>query len=256
MDKILEWQTVDTSGMDDSGWIISAKRFVAFIDIMGFKSMVNSRDQKYIHNLMKKVVGATKQYENAQYKLSADEATSAIRCSIYSDSIMLYSFNDIAFCLNVMSTALAGITEALYMEGIPFKGGLAHGEMTVDFANSIFFGKPLINAHLLQEELSFYGIVIHGSVEPHLAPYQNIFPTVEYLCQFKMGKAHHRVIHPKIRNYAKPYSEWLTQTIDEFRNMTSGHLRAYVENTQNFLNHVSEHYKQVVIDATVDNQPG
>jgi hypothetical protein len=34
--------------------------------------------------------------------------------------------------------------------------------MTLDYEKSIFFGQPLVDAFLLQDELKFYGIVVHG----------------------------------------------------------------------------------------------
>lgn len=129
------------------------------------------------------------------------------------------------------------------MSGIPHKGALAFGKMTQDYNKSIFFGQPLIDAYLLQEELMMYGIIIHSSAEFEIEKLQiskELF-LFNYQCPFKGRSSHYLTIPPifadegSIEEKYREYQEKLVQGIKEFRNGTSEHPRKYLDNTEAFL---------------------
>lgn len=49
--------------------------------------------------------------------------------------------------------------------GTALRGAIACGTVTADFQKSIFFGQPIIEAYLLEEEQAWYGLVEHSSVD-------------------------------------------------------------------------------------------
>jgi hypothetical protein len=133
-----------------SDWPKTANRYVAYIDIMGFKDMVLRESHSEIHEMMLKIGQYIKDSEEVQW----NKATSKlIKTTYYSDSIIIYSKDDSFYSLDSFICTVAAFTHALLAESIPHKGAVAFGLMTLDTDNSIFFGQPLIDAYILQEEL-------------------------------------------------------------------------------------------------------
>jgi len=146
-------------------WPITANRYVGFIDIMGFKDLVARSTHDEIYILMLKIEDAknlneTVKWGNIQERL--------VKSTMYSDSIILYSKDDSEDSVRAICHTLSALTNDLIVEGIPHKGALAFGEMTLDQERSIFFGQPLIDGFLLQEELAMYGIIIHSSAQKQI----------------------------------------------------------------------------------------
>lgn len=140
------------------------------------------------------------------------------------------------------------MTQDLLTEGIPYKGAMSIGMMTCDIDKSIYFGQPLIDAYYLQEELYFYGVVLHGSVEKEIEERSTSIFTMEYDCPFKKGKSKHKTITPMYmaidtgteqekeeRNKTK---KTLLKSVKDMRFSTSGNLRIYLDSTIKYLDHV------------------
>jgi hypothetical protein len=123
---------------------------------------------------------------------------------------------------------------------------MAFGLMTLDTENSIFFGQPLIDAYLLQEELNFYGIVVHHSAENTILLEDYFLGCfTQFDCPLKNGVVNHKAIYPMLMDY-KLKAEFpkeqqaVTDGLNALRFTVSGHLRKYVENTQKYFSHVIE----------------
>jgi hypothetical protein len=121
---------------------------------------------------------------------------------------------------------------------------MAFGRMTIDTDNSIFFGQPLIDAYILQEELYFYGVIAHASIEQQInekKKNENIEFVCNYSCHFKKGNSVHLTIVPMFltsdENY-KTKHDSLFASINRLRLKTSGYLRKYIDNTELYLNEV------------------
>lgn len=149
--------------------------------------------------------------------------------------------------LYAFTCTVSSLTNDLLIDAIPHKGAAASGVMTLDTVNSIFFGQPLIDAYLLQEELNFYGIVVHATLEQSIQIKTKTDPVpfqIKYLCNFKHGNAFHLVIHPMYAFCYKPElmenTETLLASINKLRLKTSGHLRKYIDNTETYLKDVNK----------------
>jgi hypothetical protein len=160
---------------------------------------------------------------------------------------MIYSKNNSFDSLKSFTATISGIMEDLFESEIPFKGAIAYGKMTLDSARSIFFGKPLIDSYLLQDELHFYGVVVHSSAEKEMSRFGNKIKTLfitNYNCPLKFGSSYHWTIHPI---NADPFGDGVEENNDfkkmlnsvkKLRGKTSGHLRMYIDNTETYLSHV------------------
>lgn len=220
----------------EDDWMPTANRYVAFIDIMGFKNMVEKLKHEEIYSMMKKVNLKRNLAENIDWD---QKNLKLIRTTTYSDSIMVYSKDESKESLDHLIKSVASLTYGLFIEGIPHKGAVAYGLMTLDTKNAIFFGQPLIDAYLIQEELGFYGIVIHGTCESQIEMlYEGKMVYVKnYLCPFKTGFANHLTVYPSFTN-SETYvteSDNMFNSIKKFRFTTSGILRKYIDNTETYL---------------------
>jgi hypothetical protein len=218
-------------------WVVTTNRFVAFIDIMGFKNMVSTLPHNEIYSMMKRIDARIKSAESMNWD---KKDLQLIKTTTYSDSIMLYSKDDSLISIEHLVASVAALTHDLFIEGIPHKGGIAFGLMTLDTENSIFFGQPLIDAYLLQEELFFYGIILHGTCENQIKKVGDI-KTISFvenhLCPLKNGNSNHFTVHP-IFTSSKMYDEKrqkMFNSINDFRFTTSGGLRKYIDNTELYL---------------------
>lgn len=225
----------------ENNWQITANRFVVYIDIMGFKDMVTKTPHQKIYQMMKKIEKEKQNLLNINWR---NRGTDLVDSTTYSDSIMLYSKTGSYSSLRSLLATTAALLNTLFIENIPFTGAMAFGKMTLDPDNSIYFGQPLIDAYLLQEEIHFYGVVLHSSAEDRIDNYWKTknFPHVfPHLCPFKNGKSNHMTIAPiystlrKVPRF-KDQAEKLYVAIENLKYNTSGSLRQYVDNTVEYIN--------------------
>jgi hypothetical protein len=218
-------------------WPITIDRYVAFIDIMGFKDMVLRMKHSDLYKIML-AIDTAKTINDVQVK----GIPKLVKTTTYSDSIMLYSKDGSDEAFDYLVSAVSGMMSDLFIAGIPHKGAIAFGTMTLDEGRSIYFGQPLIDAYLLQEELHFYGVVIHGTVEKKVDLF---LPFIEkYDCPLKNGKSKHFTVYPMYvdKESEKDYPRLrkkILLSLDKMRHNTSGHLRRYIDNTEAYFTFIS-----------------
>jgi len=216
-------------------WNPTARRYVCFIDIMGFKDMVATKKHSDIYAMMEKIVGYQRLNSSVKWQGKAD----LVKTTTYSDSIIVYSLDDSINSLNSIICTVSGLTQDLLSEGIPYKGAISIGDMTCDLEKSIYFGQPLIDSYILQEELYFYGIVLHGSVEKEIEKNNYTSFITEYNCPFKKGKSNHMTIVPmymwKEDEKSIPRNDALLKSVKKMKYTTSGNLRIYIDSTIKYL---------------------
>lgn len=233
-------------------WETSTNRYVGFVDIMGFKDMLTRLSHNEVYELMKKVsksVSVVQSVFSVDYESETDFDIN-VKMMLYSDSIMIYTKDEQKHSLENLIASISTLSDSLFSDGIPHKGAIAFGKMTLDFDNSIFFGQPLVDAYLLQEELKFYGIAIHGTAEKN----QDIFDDesiIEYNCQFKNGSAKHLTIAPGVslsEDFEEKTVDNLIEKVNKLRVNTSGSLRKYIDNTIDYLDYVKSRGQQILKD--------
>lgn len=205
--------------------------------------MVARRSHAAIYKMMVEMHEAKNLAEEVNWDIDEDIL---VKITTYSDSIMVYSKEDSMASLTSLISAVSMLTNELFNKGIPHKGAVAFGNMTLDSERSIFFGQPLIDAYLLQEELQFYGVIIHATAEQRLLRYFKgqieEFPhIVNYLCPLKNGVTKHLTISPFQASFNEGTQddsiniEMFNGSLEKLRFKTSGYLRKYIDNTELYI---------------------
>ena len=142
-------------------WDLNCKRFVAFIDIAGFKAMVHNEEATKIATILSEFkLIADKQCE--EYGMADMLYTIAV-----SDSIIIISKDDSedsfsCFCQSLGVVFNNTLTSKLMTAAVAF------GKMYVDRTNMIFFGEPYNIAYSLQEQMNYYGVLCDNSMSDYL----------------------------------------------------------------------------------------
>lgn len=225
-------------------------RYVAFLDIMGFKDRVarsthetlyeelvsfNSRITSIISSIQKTdedIAGAEGVEEGSSgtdIRLARQPDT--IILSQFSDSIILFSNDDSQKSLEQISKVTMRIMRAAFDcdRPIPIKGALAKGTVTCDESKQLYFGQALIDAYLLEENVQYYGIVVHHSAEEQVKTNQSgIFRDIDV--PLKSGKIRHYEL-----TWYKENEDNIRASLSRLRLSVSDSPRKYVDNTNSML---------------------
>lgn len=219
---------------ENQEWDKTCNRFVAFFDIMGFKEMVERNEHEVIVQKLESLK-VTLRHLDALQNDKRHVEFSETKSITFSDSIIFFSKGDtIGDANKIIFDSIFLIIMALDY-GIPIKGALSFGKITVDIDNSLFFGRPIIDSYLLHDSLQLYTAVIDNHCELkfnelNLPMLVKTFFT-EYKANFKTGRITHLILRP-------PYS-YIQQQIDgvkKLKHTVSGGPRIYLDNTLDFLN--------------------
>lgn len=203
-------------------------RFVAFLDIMGFKDRVARNAHEDVLKELEIFQSNISQY--VSYHRDAD-----IQIALFSDSILIYSQDNTLSSLH----ALADITSHIMMyaiqqeKPIPLKGAIAAGRMTCNQIKQLYFGQALIDAYLLEENVKYYGVLVHHSAEKYLKN-NNFSEFRDIKAPLKSGE----ISHYELRWYdtvISPNNEEQKRVQDCLANLrltVSDEPRKYIDNTQ------------------------
>lgn len=220
-------------------WEDDCNRFVGFIDIMGFKDLVARRP----HNEIKHLLLQMNQTRSILLKMlgirdSDGKKENRVKSFSFSDSVVFVTKSDSPTDLVNLGAAMCICQEATIQSGVPTKGAISHGKLTADFERSIFFGQPLIDAYLLQDQLFYYGVIVDNNAESLLKQFieerdsefvHNHF--VRLLTPLKTGMVTHFNI--KLQSIQD-------DQLDYLYNNVSGQPRKYVDNTIDMFKKMNE----------------
>jgi hypothetical protein len=221
----------------ESAWKATCNRFVAFLDIMGFKDLVFRNNHKEILNMLESFHPIIKQIESfAAGWLENTELEAGIslviRPVLFSDSIVLISYSDSVLSAVNMLLTVGQIYDESIDKRIPLKGAVACGEQTADFEKSLYFGKPIIDAYELQNELLLYGVVLHHTMEKKLKELKFNDFICNYDVPMKSGRIKHFLIDWPDLRHAKHNN---IDQVADFYHTVSGSPRLYIDNTIEFI---------------------
>lgn len=172
-------------------WPLCCNRFVAFIDVAGFKSLCENNHAEAI-KLLKKLKEIAKKC-NPHFRDEVDFI-------LMSDSILFFSRDDSAESFVCFCQVIGEYFNWAMIHRL-MNAGLAWGEMYVDKEEMIFCGKPLNQAYKLQEQMDYFGIICDKSINEyfeshkddtlkenpeHLSYYKAFF--VPVICKMKSKK--------------------------------------------------------------------
>jgi hypothetical protein len=234
-------------------WIPTCNRFVAFLDIMGFRERVYRESHENVKRLLESLYPTIEKTEKIakdwlagkRLKIKVDNdvhffPSPAVYPVLFSDSIILISSDRFMISINEMFSTVALILhEAINIE-IPMKGAIAYGEMTADLNKHLYFGRPLIDAYELQSELQLYGVVLHHTCEKRinelkLITYFEDNNLLKYPIPMKSGEINHYIVN--WINQSEKEKD-LLNLISNLYNNVSGTPRIYVDNTIEFIREI------------------
>lgn len=220
-DSLLPYQSTDE-------WVDTKERYVVFFDIMGFKDKVARHTHQSILNELTQLSDRIVQILN-----DLDDPFILLKTQ-FSDSIVLFSKNDSFECFEAISKTAIEIMKSAIKLKIPIKGAISHGKMTVDDSKQLYFGQALIDAFLLEEDVCYYGVVAHHTVEkviknmPKENPLSHLFHDIK--APLKNGDISHYELTWTFNNQLQldgEVKQWLTN----IRENVSDSPRRYIDNT-------------------------
>lgn len=135
------------------------EKFVLYADIMGFKERI----MRITHEDLGKDLETLMSSLTDWFEPFAQNVES-FKVSFFSDSILIID-NSTKDGFNRISKAAAGLMHVFLKESFPIKGVISKGKFTYNKEKNLLFGQALVDAYLLQEEVHYYGIVAHHSVD-------------------------------------------------------------------------------------------
>ncbi|MBO7462312.1 MAG: hypothetical protein J6T96_06925 [Bacteroidales bacterium] len=197
--------------------IESAIRYVAYMDVMGFKDMVARNPHDVIGEKLQKLLLFISELINNK---------GSIFSSIFSDSIYFFTSDDKQTTLKALIEILSKVMKYALSVGLPMKGAIAKGEVSIDLVKNLTFGQPLIDAYLIEESIVLYGVVFHNSVENIVREktFQNY--VLDTKIPLKSGTASHYILR-WWRNDLKESQ----QLVRDIRLSVSDSPRRYIDNT-------------------------
>lgn len=213
-----------------STWNNDSERLILYADIMGFKERVLTTE----HNQLKESLLEFKKSFDRKMKplLTGDY----LRYVQFSDSIIIVANGTDSKMFNIITKAAICLMHGAMSHGFPIKGVLSKGHFTFDEENELYFGKPLVDAYVLHDEIYYYGIVVHHSAEGLVKLYSYLdLPYCKQAVPIKKGKTTHyhlswqyfkgNLSTGKISHNAE---KWLSKIEEN----VSGSPRIYVDNTR------------------------
>lgn len=216
-------------------WKIKCNKYVAFLDIMGFKDMVARKPHQEIYNSLYSISEIRKGIKSEFFM------GDSVHMANFSDSIIIFSKDDTNLSeLNFMSVVNYIFIHTIQRH-IPIKGSIAFGEISVNKSRSIFFGQPIIDAYELEEELWYYGVVFHHSAEVQMKKNNPLFPMLSEIftlsTPLKSGNINHSNLNWFDCFCGNPYKtrensiNEMYHILNELYNGVSGKPRKYIDNT-------------------------
>lgn len=219
MKETTETKSASSSFEDLASGNPTAKRFVVFLDIMGFKDRV----ARYTHDV---ILNDLKQLANF---ISENICLAEFIFTMFSDSIIILSMDDDYITFKKLIELTNAVVKKSIELKIPIKGAIASGECTVlPGDKSLYFGQPIIDAYMLEENAELYNVVLHHTVEDNAINLSEEFKEYLFDCDVKLkgGQSKHYVL----AWFAKQL-ENSKANLQSIRATVSDSPRRYIDNT-------------------------
>jgi len=244
-----------------TNWKTTDRRFVAFFDLLGFKDKVMRSSHEDIYAELHKISIIRKNLETSVNEEIIQEnfKDADIYIVSFSDSIVLFSKNDSVDNFKFFTLSLIAIFSNAIKNKIAIKGAVAHGMVSLNKTEQIYFGQPIIDAYLLEEDVNFLGILCHNSIDKYLKNMKSsefIDETYKfYETPLKYGSIkhyfidyYHYIIDSKKKEESLESEEKYNNIINVFKDFyitVSGNPRRYIDNTIKFINKAKEQGKRI-----------
>ena len=141
------------SDFESHGWKVVEKRFVAFMDIAGFKA--TNQYEYYSFNLVQALKDISKEEQNNY----VDDVNEYLYIVSVSDSVVVFSKDDSIESFCCFCHAVGRIFNKCVLLGRFMTVAMSCGMTYVDKGKMIFGGVAYDEAYQLQEQMDYYGIL-------------------------------------------------------------------------------------------------
>lgn len=211
-------------------WEEPAERLVLYADIMGFKSRV----MDYSHEELKNDISRFR--NDWESRMSPLQIADHLRYVQFSDSILIVVNGVDDKMFNLITKAAFCLMHTAISNRFPIKGVISQGIFTYDKLKELYFGRPLVDAALLHDEIKYYGIVVHNTAEATVkakGTEENRYCKSEIPLD-KGCASHYHLAWNLVNQMYKP--EDITDTcnlwLDVIEEQVSGKPRTYIDNTR------------------------
>ena len=131
-------------------------RIVAFVDVLGFKGLVDSskNDVKVLRN----ITSALSTLYEWIWKWEADGGDSSFAFTQFSDSVVLSALADTQDSFEMLLQLMLGIVDIAYSNCIIVRGGIARGKLIHD--NEMVVGPAMVDAYFLESQIAKYPRIV------------------------------------------------------------------------------------------------
>jgi len=171
-------------------------RFVAMLDILGFKNLLKQRRIREIHQLINDLFISARIGTNRDYTATINGVIKrhpAVRLNyfIFSDTILIWKdYQDVkdegeiiegrCELFREFNHGISMVLENALLRKIPIRGGIAFGITIINIdnqgKNNEIIGQPIVDAYLVGEAQNWVGVSFHSSCLPFIE--QGCDPTV------------------------------------------------------------------------------
>ncbi len=215
------------------------------MDILGFKDLVLRSNHKEIYDLLSKISELRNQIDNIGEENKKKRFRDAEVYTVsFSDSIVIFSKSNTVEDFDQFSYTVGWLFSSAIKQGVPLKCGMAYGEISVNKSSQIYFGQPIIDAYLMEEEVNYFGAVAHNSLEKfyndneqEIRDFKHVYK--EILTPLKCGNISHLNLNWMKLLLTENTSD-LKSYISKFKNHVSGSPRRYIDNTLTVIDRIYE----------------
>lgn len=219
---------VDVHSYD--AWEKDSERLLLYADIMGFKD----RTFRSSHEQLKKDFISFRTKWDRQIK-PLFEKKDYLKFVQFSDSFLIVGKGVDAKMFNLITKAAVRLMHVALEMGFPIKGVLSQGHFTFSEDKQLYFGRPLVDAAVLHDQLKFYGIAVHHSAERIVKDFKsNDNPYYFSKIALRTGKISHYHLAWHLVNKSLDSADntaLCEQWLYKIAESVSGDPRIYIDNT-------------------------
>lgn len=155
---------------------LSAKRYLAFFDLLGFSELVKREDTSEVARIIHAIqhfANIARGYGEEPFfsqRNNEENHQNYVQSLFVSDSVVFVTngatIEDFA---NVIITA-QGLLSMCMLSSIPIRGAITTGDLIFDLGFHILYGKPMVEAVELEKIQEWFGVAIHPSCSSNINP--------------------------------------------------------------------------------------
>lgn len=233
------------------------KRYVAFLDILGFADLVQREElaavKLRLHLALQSIVLAK---SGGAYPNRSAKNTKPFHCFSFSDTFVLASEDDSPEALVSFIIGSALLTQYLFAQSLPVRGAISYGEADFIPGTNHFVGKAIIAAHMLEKKQEWLGVVVDADSLPEGA--LAIFETPLFVPLFARWNV--ALKDGETLKNALVVNWRFNLTVEKgirslFRHSDDERARRKVENTLAFVKHIRESNRHIGYAMDKEGKP-